>query len=110
MIFLGSLIAIELALILHLSMYINGRRAKRSIFIRSDVLVGIIANVAVALLLGGIVGFIATGLDWWEEGVQIPHLWIMLATVVVTFWIVTRLRASAREAGISLFGNAVAAT
>ena len=46
MIFLGSFIAIELMLILSLDMYIDGRRASRSIWIRSDVLVGLMANIA----------------------------------------------------------------
>ena len=110
MILLGSFIAIELMLILSLAMYIGGRREVRSIWIRSDVLVGIIANIAMSLLIGGIVGLIATMLEWWEDGVQVPHVWIIVLSIGVTFWILMRLKASARRAGIVLFGDAVAAT
>ena len=84
MIFLCSFLAIELTLILSLSMYIAGRREPRPIWIRSDVLVGIIANVALSLLFGGIVGIIATIMEWADTGVVVEHGVIIAVSIGLT--------------------------
>ena len=110
MIFLCSFIAIELMLIFSFAKHIDGRRASRPVWNRSNVLVGILANVVISLLLGGIVSIIATMLEWSDIGVELPHGWGIVLSIGLMIWILMRLKASARRAGIALSGGAVAAT
>ena len=73
-------------------------------------LVGIIANIAMSLLIGGLVGLGATMIEWWEDGVQAPHLWIIVLSIGLTFWLLMYMKASARRDGIALFDDVAATT
>ena len=109
MVLLYSLIAAELVLVLHVVMYTDGRSSPPSIFIRNDFLLGIVATVAVSLLIGSFCGFAITAYQWWQHGVQISHLWIIVLSVGITFWILKRLSPRMRLASIVALGDAAAA-
>jgi hypothetical protein len=109
MVLLYSLIAAELVLVLHVVMYTAGRSSPPSIFIRNEFLLGIVATVAVSLLIGCLYGFGMTAYQWWHHGVQISHLWIIVFSVGITFWILNRLSPRKRLASIAALGDAAAA-
>ena len=105
---LAAFITGELMVVLNLAMYIDGRSPSPSIWIRSDVLLGIVANIAVSLLLVSLCAFIATGYHWWQDGVQISHGWLIVLSVAITIWVLKRMIPQVRLAHLSALGNAVA--
>ena len=109
MILLPAFIAGEMMVILSLAMYIDGRKSSPSIFIRSDILLGIVANIAVSLLLICLCGFIATAYQWWQHGVHISNLWLIVLSLAITFLILKRMSPAARLASPAVLGDVAAA-
>ena len=107
---IAAFITFELMVVLSLAMYIDGRRPSPSIWIRSDILLGIVANIAVSLLLVSSCALVATVYHWWQHGVQVSHGWLIVLSVAITIWVLKRMIPQARLASISALGNAVTET
>jgi len=113
MVLLSTFLAIETMLILSIAMFIDGRREAPSIWIRSDILLGVVANVAVTLLIFSIAGAIATVMGWMQHGVlgslHAIHLWSIALSVVFTWFVLRRLSRRLQLISVPAMASAVVA-
>lgn len=108
MVLLLTFLAIEALLVLNIAMFIDGRREVPSAWIRSDVLLAIVANVAVVLLIFGIAGLTATLIEWWRHGVQVAYPFLIALSVVVTWWVMRTLSVRLRRLSAAAMARAAA--